>query len=211
VESLRRIVEDGAMPNSEPEPVDATALEPVDALIVVDLQSAFVSGENAVPDAARLLDRTTELLDRAREAEAVVVHLQNDGPPGADDEPDTPGWELYLPIKPGPREHVIRKPRDDGFDATSLGAALIAAGVRSVAICGVMSEMCVQATARTALARGYRVVLPYDAHGTYNIPPVPGVSEEIPAHVVSRVAAWSLGDQPENTVPTAAVTFTRGK
>ena len=67
--------------------------------------------------------------------------------------------------------------------------------------------MCVHATARTALARGYRVVLPYDAHGTYNIPAVPGVSEEIPAHVVSRVAAWSLGDQPENTIPTTAVTF----
>lgn len=188
--------------------VGESAVAPVDALIIVDLQSAFVSGENAVPDAALLLDRTTLLLDRARKAGAVVVHLQNDGPPGADDEPDTPGWELYLPVKPGPREHVIRKPRDDGFDATSLGQTLIAAGVRSIAICGVMSEMCVQATARTALARGYRVVLPHDAHGTYDIPAVPGVSAEIPAHVVSRVAAWSLGDQPDNTIPTAAVDFT---
>lgn len=65
-----------------------------------------------------------------------------------------------------------------------------------------------QATARTALARGYRVVLPHDAHATYNIPAVPGVSDEVPAHVVSRVAAWALGDEPESTVDTAAVTFT---
>lgn len=180
---------------------------PVDALILVDLQSAFVSGENAVPGADRLLDRTTELLDRAREAGAVVVHLQNDGAPGAADEPGTRGWELYLPVKPGPREQVIRKPRDDGFDATPLGQFLIAAGVTSIAICGVMSEMCVQATARTALARGYRVVLPYDAHGTYDIPAVTGISDEVPADVVSRVAAWSLGDEPESTVPAAAVTF----
>lgn len=184
------------------------ALLPVDALIVVDMQTAFMSGENAVPDAPRLLDRANVLLDRAREAGAVVVHLQNDGPPGADDEPETPGWELFLPVKLGPREHAIRKPRDDGFDATSLGQILIGAGVRSVAICGVMSEMCVQATARTALARGYRVVLPCDAHGTYDIPAVPGVSEEVPAHVVSRVAAWALGDEPENTVETADVSFT---
>lgn len=188
--------------------VSESAVTPVDALIVVDMQSAFVSGENAVPDAPRLLDRTTQLLDRARDAGAIVVHLQNDGPPGADDEPATPGWELYLAVKPGAREHVIRKPRDDGFDATSLGQILVVGGVHSVAICGVMSEMCVQATARTALARGYRVVLPYDAHGTYNIPAVPGVSEQIPAHVVSRVAAWSLGNEPENTIPTTAVTFT---
>jgi nicotinamidase-related amidase len=181
---------------------------PVDALIVVDVQTAFVSGAGAVPGADRMLDRVGELLNRAREAGAVVVHLQNDGPPGADDEPDTPGWELYLPVKPGPREHVIRKPRDDGFDGTSLGDVLVGAGVRSVAICGVMSEMCVQATARTSLARGYRVVLPYDAHGTYDIPAVPGVSEAVPAHVVSRVAAWALGNQAENTIPTNTITFT---
>ena len=185
-----------------------TNTKPVDALIIVDMQSAFVSGANAVPDAPRLLDRTTELLDRARAAGAVVVHLQNDGPPGADDEPDTPGWELYLPVKPGPREHVIRKPRDDGFDSTPLGEVLVKAGVRAVAICGVMSEMCVQATARTALARGYRVVLPHDAHATYNVPAAAGISDEIPAHTVSRVVAWSLGNQPETTANAASVTFT---
>jgi nicotinamidase-related amidase len=178
-----------------------------DALIVVDLQTAFVSGTDAVPAAAQLLDRVGELLDRARAADAIVVHLQNDGPPGADDEPGTPGWELYLPVKPGPREHVIRKPRDDGFDGTSLGEVLVSAGVRSLVVCGVMSEMCVQATARTALARGYRVVLPFDAHATYDVPAVPGVADRIPARVVSRVAAWALGDQPVITTPSSSVTF----
>jgi nicotinamidase-related amidase len=178
------------------------------ALVVVDMQTAFVAGGDAVPGAARLLERVGDLLERARAAGAVVVHLQNDGPPGADDEPGTPGWELYLPVKPGPREHVIRKPRDDGFYATQLGDVLVSAGVRSIAICGVMSEMCVAATARTALDRGYHVVLPFDAHGTYDIPAVPGVAEVVPAHVVSRVAAWSLGDQPDNTSPASAITFT---
>ncbi|TDD25903.1 isochorismatase family protein [Kribbella turkmenica] len=187
----------------------AKAVQPVDALIVVDVQTAFVSGENPAPDAIRLLDHVSDLLDRARQAGAVVVHLQNDGAPGADDEPGTHGWELYLPTEPGPTEHVIRKPRDDGFDGTSLGGVLVGAGVRSVAICGLMSEMCVQATARTALARGYRVVVPHDAHATYDAPAVPGVSDAVPAHVVSRVAAWALGDRAENTVPAAAVTFTR--
>jgi nicotinamidase-related amidase len=184
------------------------AISPVEALIVVDVQTAFVSGAGAVPDAARLLDRVSDLLDRARQSGALVVHLQNDGAPGADDEPNTPGWELYLLIKSGPSEHVIRKPRDDGFDGTPLGEVLVGAGVRAVAICGLMSEMCVQATARTALARGYRVVLPYDAHATYDVPAVPDVSDAVPAHIVSRVAAWALGDQPENTVPAKAVTFT---
>ncbi|MET9678335.1 isochorismatase family protein [Streptomyces sp. NPDC006482] len=182
--------------------------QPVDALIVVDVQSAFVVGDGAVPAAGRLVERTADLIARARRDGALVVHLQNDGPPGAEDEPHTPGWELHHPVEPGPRELVIRKPRDDGFHATSLGDVLGAAGVRAVAVCGVMSEMCVQATARTALARGYRVVVPHDAHATQDCPAVPGVHEAVPAATVSRVAAYALGSDAEVTVPAADVTFT---
>ncbi|CUM42939.1 Isochorismatase [Streptomyces venezuelae] len=182
--------------------------QPVDALIVVDVQTAFVVGDGAVPAADLIVERTTDLIARARRDGALVVHLQNDGPPGAEDEPHTPGWELHHPVLPGPRELVIRKPRDDGFHATPLGEVLDGAGVQAVAVCGVMSEMCVQATARTALERGYRVVVPYDAHATQDCPAVPGICEAVPAATVSRVAAYALGSDAEVTVPTADVTFT---
>ncbi|MFH8837951.1 isochorismatase family protein [Streptomyces sp. NPDC017868] len=182
--------------------------QPVDALIVVDVQSAFVTGEGAVPAAGRLVDRTADLIARARRDGAFVAHLQNDGPPGAEDEPHTPGWELHHRVEPGPAEVVIRKPHDDGFEETSLGRVLGDAGVRAVAVCGVMSEMCVQATARTALALGYRVVVPYDAHATQDIPAAPGISEAVPAATVSRVAAYALGSDAETTVAAADVTFT---
>ncbi|MER7913118.1 isochorismatase family protein [Streptomyces sp. NPDC096068] len=183
-------------------------IPPVDALIVVDVQSAFVTGAGAVPAAERLVDRTADLIARARRDGALVVHLQNDGPPGSEDEPHTPGWELHHPVEPGPLELVIRKPEDDGFRRTPLGGVLTGAGVRAVAVCGVMSEMCVQATARTALARGYRVVVPYDAHATQDVPAAPGIAGTIPAATASRVAAYALGSDAEITAPAAAVTFT---
>ncbi|WP_405899870.1 cysteine hydrolase [Streptomyces sp. NBC_00727] len=181
---------------------------PVQALIVVDVQKDGVTGARAVPAAGVLLDRTAGLLDRARRAGAVVVHLQNDGGPGAGDEPHTPGWALHLPVEPGPRESVIRKIRDDGFADTDLGAVLTEAGVESLAVCGVMSEMCVQATARTALELGYRVVLPHDAHATHDVPAAPGVAEAVPAAVVSRVAAWAISADADVTTPAADVRFT---
>ncbi|MFF7777338.1 isochorismatase family protein [Streptomyces tanashiensis] len=183
-------------------------VEPVDALVVVDVQSAFVTGEGAVPAAGRLVDRTADLIARARRDGAFIAHLQNDGPPGSDDEPHTPGWELHHPVAPGPTEVVIRKPYDDGFEETALGTVLTDAGVRALAVCGVMSEMCVQATARTALELGYRVVVPHDAHATQDIPAAPGIAEAVPAATVSRVAAYALGSDAETTVPAAAVTFT---
>ncbi|WP_031073753.1 isochorismatase family protein [Streptomyces sp. NRRL S-118] len=180
---------------------------PVQALLLVDVQTAFVAGAEAVPDAARLLRHSRDLLDRARTSGALVVHLQNDGPRGAADEPGTPGWELFLPVEDHGREVVVRKTEDDGFDGTALGALLDRAGVRAVAVCGVMSEMCVAATARAALARGHRVVLPHDAHATYDIPARPGVSGAVPAVTVSRVAEWSLGDEVEIPAHAADVPF----
>ncbi|OKI00221.1 isochorismatase [Streptomyces sp. CB02923] len=186
--------------------MDATP-QPVEALIVVDVQSAFFEGEEAAPHAAAVQERVEDLIDRARAVGALIVHLQNDGAPGTPDEPGTKGWELHLPVVPGPREAVIRKTVDDGFDGTQLGELLAGSGVRSLVVCGVMSEMCVLATSRTALEREYRVVLPHDAHGTYDVPPAPGETEGVPAAMASRVAEWALGDEVEIVAYAKDVTF----
>ncbi len=177
-------------------------VEPVQALIVVDMQSAFVSGDDAIPHVERVLQRTEQLIAKARAADALVVQLQNDGPEGATDEPGTPGWRLHLPVDADRGEVVIRKEYDDGFEETELEELLREEGVTSLAICGVMSEMCVSATARTALDLDFRVVMPHDAHGTYDIPAAEGISDAVPAATVSRVAEWALGDEVE-VVPSA--------
>lgn len=191
---------------SEP---SAHPTEPVQALIVVDLQSAFVTGAGAVPDAARVLDRTTDLITRARAAGAVVVQLQNDGEQGAVDEPGTPGWEIHFPVNADRGEKALRKTVDDGFEETGLAELLADAGVRDLAVCGVQSEMCVLATARTALERDFRVVLPHDAHATYDIPAAEGISDVVPAAMVSRVAEWALGDEVEIVARAQDVDFTK--
>jgi len=175
------------------------------ALLLVDLQTAFVAGPRAVPAAETLMAATKDLLARAREAGALVVHLQNDGQAGAADEPGQAGWALYLGPEPG--EPVVRKSRDDGFLGTDLGPILIRHQVSRIAIAGVMSEMCVSATARTALERGYRVVLPHDAHATCDVPAGPGYWQVVPAAVVARVAEWSLGDQIELTATGGEIDF----
>ncbi|MFF1698673.1 isochorismatase family protein [Streptomyces sp. NPDC058257] len=183
--------------------------KPVQALIVVDMQSAFVTGDGAVPEAARVLDRTTDLITRARAAGALVVQLQNDGEPGTADEPGAPGWELHLPMDAGRGESVLRKTGDDGFEETGLAELLAESGVRDLAVCGVQSEMCVLATARTALDLDFRVVLPHDAHATYDIPAAEGISDMVPAAMVSRVAEWALGDEVEIVARAQDVDFTR--
>jgi streptothricin hydrolase len=177
----------------------------VSCLIVVDLQTAFVTGPDAVPGATGLLAAAADLLDRARRANSLIIHLQNDGRPGTEDAPGTPGWDLYF--GPAAGEKVIRKITDDGFDGTDLRSILAAGRIRRVAITGVMSEMCVSATARSVLHLGLAVVLPHDAHATYDIPPLPGVAPAISAAVVARVAEWALGDQLESPTSSRDVEF----
>ncbi len=200
-------------PTARPIPAEPVTHEaapaPVQALIVVDMQSAFVDGDGAVPDARRLLDRVGALMARARDSGALVIQLQNDGEPGAPDEPGTPGWRIHLPVDADRAETVIRKTADDGFEETGLEELLRNAGVTDLAVCGVMSEMCVSATARTALELGFRVVLPHDAHATYDIPAAEGISDVVPAAVVSRVAEWALGDEVEIVARARDVGFTK--
>lgn len=166
-------------------------MTPVEALVVVDLQRGVLRD---LPGGAALLSRIRALLERASAAGALVVQLQNDGAPGSVDEPGTPGWEPALA-----GGLVLPKTTDDGFAGTRLGSVLT--GVRRIALCGVLSEMCVSATARSALARGYEVVLPHDGHGTYDL-------DDIPAAVVARVAEHALGDEPELVPATTDLTFT---
>ena len=162
------------------------------ALVVVDLQHGLVAGSGAVPGAEALVAAVRELVRRARDAGSLVVHVQNDGAAGAPDEPGTAGWALV--VQPMTGEPVIRKHRDDAFDGTDLEGLLRDVAAEVVVICGVQSEMCVAATARTAMERGFVVVLPRDAHGTHPLPADSEGGVAVPAAHVARVAEWSLGD-----------------
>jgi nicotinamidase-related amidase len=177
----------------------ATPPEAVKALLIVDAQAGLLDGDSAVPSATVVSARLGELLAAARAAGSLVVHLQNDGAPGSTDEPGSPGWAIHASAAPRPGETVVRKTRDDGFDGTGLEDVFAVAGVRRIAVAGVQSEMCVSATIRGALARGFEVVLVRDAHATHDV-------EDIPSAIVSRVAEHALGDEID-LAPTAAVTF----
>lgn len=176
-------------------------LTPVPALLVIDAQRGLLDGPAAIPEAEAVVDRLAAILAAARSAGALVIHLQNDGAPGAIDEPGTPGWFIHPKVMPKPGELVLRKCRDDGFEGTGLDSVLARGHVTRIAVAGLLSEMCVSATVRGALARGIEVVLVHDAHGTYDL-------EDIPASSVSRVAEHVLGDEIE-IVDAGSVTFSR--
>ncbi|WP_436897695.1 isochorismatase family protein [Acinetobacter gyllenbergii] len=176
-------------------------------MIVVDVQNAFVSGSDAVPASKSLIASISILLAKARAANVPVIFLQNDGEIGSADEPYQFGWALFF--SPQSNEYVIRKNQDNGFSGTRLQQILHDHRIKSLAICGVLSEMCVAATARAALELGYDVLLPHDAHATYDVPAGLGGAEGVPAAMAARVAEWSLGDEIRICASVNEVVFKR--
>ena len=57
------------------------------ALVLIDVQRNMLEPPTPVPSAAATRQALQDLLLRARQAGALVIHVQNDGPPG---EPDSP-------------------------------------------------------------------------------------------------------------------------
>ncbi|WP_211348744.1 cysteine hydrolase family protein [Nocardioides litoris] len=175
------------------------------ALLVVDVQHDFVHADPPPHDPDAMIAALTTLLDAARAAGALVVHVRDVGDADSRFPPGSPGRRLVL--EPAPGEPVVDKEHDDAFVGTDLADLL--AGHEAVVVGGLQSEMCVSATARGVLARGLRLVLPHDAHSTYDVPAGPA-GPAIPGEVVRRVAAWALGDEVELPLHAADVRFAAG-
>jgi nicotinamidase-related amidase len=82
-------------------------------------------------------------------------------------QPGSPEREFLDEISPRPHDTVIEKSTPSFFVGTVLQQRLFAAGVRSVVIAGVATEIGVDLTAKHALALGYVPVVVEDAVGSY--------------------------------------------
>ncbi len=76
------------------------------------------------------------------------------------------GEAFYEPVAPGPEDIVVTKHRFGAFVNTKLDQILRAHAIKTVIITGVMTEVCVESTARSALDLDYYVVVPEDCTAT---------------------------------------------
>ena len=152
-----------------------TALDPVTALIVVDLQRGVVAVPVPLePSAASVVDRAVELLDAFRGHGLPVVLVNVDaGAPGRTDRsvaggassvarPD--GWtELAAELNAQPGDIRITKKTWGAFHGTGLADKLRELGVTQVVVVGISTTSGVESTARQAFEHGFHVTLATDA------------------------------------------------
>ncbi len=136
------------------------------ALILIDIQNDyFPNGLWEVPDMPAASDNAARLLADARKRAIPVLHIRHqtlsaDAPFFR---PNSHGADIHPSVAPLGDELVIEKQRPNSFVDTLLQAQLDALGIKSLVLCGAMSQMCVDSTARAAVDLGYKVSIIEDA------------------------------------------------
>lgn len=138
------------------------------ALIIVDIQNDYFPGGNwPVAGMEAAAANAARLLAKARETGDLVAHVHHEieGDDAPFFKPGTPGAAINASVAPKAGEKTVLKHLPNSFARTGLEAFLRENGVEAVTICGAMSQMCIDATARAASDMGFDVTVVEDACG----------------------------------------------
>jgi nicotinamidase-related amidase len=146
-----------------------TTLDPMTALIIVDLQKGII-GLPVVHPMGDIIARARALADAFRERDLPVVLVNvAGGAPGRTEQPRQTiprpqGWTDLIPeLDRQPTDIVVTKRTWGAFASTDLEALLKARDVTQVVIAGVATATGVESTARQAYEQGFNVTLAIDA------------------------------------------------
>ena len=139
------------------------------ALLLIDIQNDyFPGGKMALEGSVEASLRARDLLAFFRENHLPVVHIQHVAarPEATFFLPDTKGVKIHANVEPRPGEAVFQKSYPNSFRGTPLLEHLRDRGVDQVAVGGMMTHMCVDATVRAAFDYNFTVTVVHDACAT---------------------------------------------
>ncbi len=141
------------------------------ALLVIDVQNEYFSGRMKITHPPDSLKNILNMIDSARSRGIPVVIVQHTAP--QKDAPffrkGTEAWDLHPEIASRKYDHLVEKDLPGSFTGTDLESWLRSNQVDTVAICGYMTQMCCDTTARQAFHLGFAVEFISDATGTLSI------------------------------------------
>jgi ureidoacrylate peracid hydrolase len=166
------------------------------ALILIDFQYPFTDPNGAnyrniksELDEKKLLERTVDLVKKARALGVLVVHVtEGYSSDYREIDPTNPGgfhraqilrhaWikgtreqSSYAPLLPGPEDKdLVLAPRNQisAFGGTGLNEILRSRGIRNVGVAGFTTDVCVYSTVSNAYELGYHVYALKDAIAGY--------------------------------------------
>ncbi|GAB2482018.1 cysteine hydrolase family protein [Nocardiopsis aegyptia] len=182
--------------------LDQTPASLADAtLILVDYQNTYTRGALELEGWDAALDAAADVLARAREAGATVVHVQHDGGEGSAYDIRAEIGRIHPRVVPVDGEAVVVKTAPNSFVGTDLGERVDAAGNKDVVVIGFMTHMCVTFTSEGAFLRGNRPTVVADACATR---PLRALDTDVSADQLHRSALATISDIYGVVVPSAS-------
>lgn len=154
------------------------------ALLVIDVQNEYFTGRLPVTFPENRLENILKAMDHAARVGMPVVVIQHTAP--SKDSPTfrkgSEGWKLHPEVQKRKRDVLIEKNLPGSFTGTELEKWLLEQGVERVAICGYMTQICCDTTARQAFHLGLQVDFLSDATGTLSIQNSAGAISDCDLH-----------------------------
>ena len=141
------------------------------ALLVIDVQNEYFTGRLPVTYPEGSFGNILKAMDHAARANIPVAIIQHTAP--SKDSPTfrkgSDEWKLHPEVEKRKRDILIEKNLPGSFTGTELEKWLREQDIERVAICGYMTQMCCDTTARQAFHLGFQVDFLSDATGTLSV------------------------------------------
>lgn len=149
------------------------------ALLVIDMQDYFLDPESHafVPSGPAIIPGINRLVNHFQQHDRPVIFTQHIN--SINDAFLMESWWTELITNDNPLARItplietepaqlIVKSQYDAFINTKLETLLQSLKIRNLIICGLMTHLCCETTARSAFVRGINVIFPVDGTATYN-------------------------------------------
>ena len=141
--------------------IQAASAQKEYALLVIDIQNFyFQGGRSELVEPEKAAEKTALAISHVRETGNPVIYVQHKS---------ASGMEINDIVKPGAGEKIFVKEEVNSFIGTGLKEYIDGLQVDTLVICGMQTQMCVEAAVRAAHDYGYHVILLHDACATRNL------------------------------------------
>ncbi|TNF41473.1 MAG: cysteine hydrolase [Bacteroidetes bacterium] len=131
------------------------------ALLVIDVQNFyFPGGRSELVEPEKAAEKASIAISEARQTGNPVIFIQHKS---------ASGMEINDLVKPMPGEKIFIKEEVNSFLGTGLKEYLDGLPADTLVICGMQTQMCVEAAVRAAHDFGFGVILLHDACATRNL------------------------------------------
>lgn len=138
------------------------------ALLIIDVQVGSFEEKKVIYKEKELLTNIQQLISKARSVTTPIFYMKFNGQQNSLLRKETPGWKIHKAIAPSTQDIVLEKNHPDSFHKTRLQQELEMRKIKQLVIAGIQSEICIDATCRSAYRLGYEVTLAGDGHSTYD-------------------------------------------